>query len=120
MRADPVTPEVAEFVKLRDGMCVLAKFDAMHRCRDQWGQRHSSFALGRLTLEHVKSELRMGKRAPSDAAHLVTLCGYANVNVPTKSQRAFFREYLRTIGEHWHVELMDGCDECRHLRARLS
>jgi hypothetical protein len=29
---------------------------------------------GRLTLEHVKSALRMGKRAPSDMAHLVALC----------------------------------------------
>jgi hypothetical protein len=25
-------------------------------------------------LEHVKTDLRMGVRAPSDAAHLVTLC----------------------------------------------
>ena len=94
---DPVTQAVAETVKLRDGGCVLARLEAWHVCRDQWGQTHAPFDLARCTLEHVKSELRMGVRAPSDPAHLVTLCGYANVNVPSKAQRALFREYLRSV-----------------------
>lgn len=93
-RKDPVTPETAEYVKRRDGACVLALLEPMHRCRDQWGTPIASFDLGRMTLEHVKTELRMGVRAPSDPAHLVTLCGYSNVNVPTKAQRSLMRSYL--------------------------
>jgi hypothetical protein len=60
---------------------------------------------GRLTLEHVKSELRMGVRAPSDMAHLVTLCqghtedgrraGY-QFNT-TKENRSLLREYLERV-----------------------
>lgn len=94
MRRDPVTPDVAEYVKRRDGACVLSFLETMHRCRDQWGDYIASHDLGAMTLEHVKSELRMGKRAPSDPAHLVTLCGYANVNVPSKAQRELMRRYL--------------------------
>jgi hypothetical protein len=96
--SDRVTQDVAETVKLRDGQCVLARLDPMHHCRDQWGEPHSPYDLGRCTLEHVKTELRMGKRAPSDPAHLVTLCGYANImRVPTKAQREMFRAYLASV-----------------------
>jgi hypothetical protein len=37
----------------------------------QWGK-----CSGRSTLDHVKSQLAMGVRAPSDEAHLVALCEY--------------------------------------------
>ena len=97
MRADPVTPEMAERVFDRDRQCVLAKLDKTHGCRDQWGTPHPSWDRGYLTVEHVKSELRMGKRAPSDLAHLIALCGSANLRPPTKAQRAMFREYLRGV-----------------------
>ena len=39
----------------------------------------------------------MGKRAPSDAWHLVAMCGWANVAVPSKAQREAMREYLRVV-----------------------
>lgn len=81
----------------RDGGCVLAKLEAGHACRDIWGQTHAPNDFDRLTLEHVKSDLRTGVRAPNDLAHLVALCGYANVNVPTKTQRALFRSYLSEV-----------------------
>ena len=84
-------------VFIRDGGCVLAKLEPDHECRDVWGQPHAWNDTDRCTLEHVKSDLRMGVRAPNDAAHLVTLCGYANVNVPSKAQRAMFREYLAGV-----------------------
>lgn len=115
IRRDPVTPAVVETVKLRDGQCVLAKLDLMHHCRDQWGQEHTSYALGRMTLEHVKDELRMGRRAPSDPAHLLTLCWSANLRPPTKAQRAMFREYLRTVSvEVDHSAHVDPCSPvCR-------
>lgn len=62
-----------------------------------WNQPHAPNDFDRLTLEHVKSDLRIGVRAPNDLEHLVALCGYANVNVPTKVQRAALREYLRGV-----------------------
>ena len=95
--SDPVTHDIREDVFERDRGCVLARLDKAHQCRDQWNTPHPSWELGRMSLEHVKDELRMGKRAPSDPAHMVTLCWSANLRPPTKAQRAMFREYLRGV-----------------------
>lgn len=92
-RRDPVTPEMRLAVLRRDSGCVAPLVG---------GSVMDCF--GRLTLEHVKDELRLGVRAPSDAAHLVTLCsghtedgrraGFQwNTNA---GNRARVREYLRT------------------------
>ncbi len=62
-RRDPVTPEMRLRVFRRDGGCVAPRLG---------GSAMDCF--GQLTLEHVKDELRLGIRAPSDEAHLVTLC----------------------------------------------
>jgi hypothetical protein len=94
---DPVTPEVREAVLRRDGMCVLAKLERAHWCRDAWGTYHDAADLSKLSLEHVKDELAMGKRAPSDPQHLVALCAHANIGVPSKAQRAMLRQYLREV-----------------------
>ena len=94
---DPVTPEVREAVLRRDQMCVLWRLDRRHYCRDGWGNRHDARDLDRLTMEHVKDELAMGKRAPSDPQHLVALCAHANIGVPSKAQRALLRQYLREV-----------------------
>ena len=63
MTADRVTPEVALFVLTRDSGCVAPRCGGSYH--DCWGRNR---------LEHVKDEPRMGRRAPSDPAHLVTLC----------------------------------------------
>ena len=84
-------------VFVRDEGCVLAKLEPDHECRDVWGQKHSPNNFDRLSLEHVKSDLRMGVKAPNDPEHLVALCGYTNVNVPSKAQRALMRAYLREL-----------------------
>ena len=84
-------------VFIRDGGCVLAKLEPGHVCRDVWSQVHAPNDFDRLTLEHVKTDLRMGVRAENDMDHLVALCGLANFEVPSKAQRALFREYLRTV-----------------------
>ena len=84
-------------VFIRDGGCVLAKLEPGHVCRDIWSQQHAPNDFDRLTLEHVKSDLRMGVRAPNDMEHLVALCGYVNVNVPSKAQRGLFRDYLASM-----------------------
>lgn len=83
MTRDRVTPELWQAVMERDKGCVLARLDPSHRCS------------GYMTVEHVKSDLRMGKRAPSDLAHLVAMCYGGNVGVPSKTQRAALREYLK-------------------------
>lgn len=118
LKADPVTPALREAVLRRDGRCVAAILDRSHECRDQWGTPHDPRALGKLTLEHVKEALRMGKRAESDEAHLVALCYGANVGVPSKVLRAQLREYLAALPahvlftEHTHVEPVTGCASC--------
>lgn len=94
---DPVTAAVRWAVMKRDGACVLSKLNAAHVCRDRWGEIHRPDATRALTVEHVKDELRMGRRAPSDLAHLVALCHGANVGVPSKEERAWMRAYLRAL-----------------------
>lgn len=84
-------------VLVRDGGCVLHFLEPGHICRDVWGQEHAWNDTDKCTLEHVKSDLRMGVRAPNDEAHLVALCGLANFEVPSKAQRAAFREYLSRV-----------------------
>lgn len=62
-RKDPVTPEMRLAVLARDDGCIAPRLGG-------------SFidCGGRNTLAHVKSEPRMGRRAESDPAHLVTIC----------------------------------------------
>lgn len=95
---DRVTPELREGVLLRDQRCVLSIMDAAHACYSAWGRPHDSDDLDKLTIEHVKDKLRMGKRAPSDPAHCLTLCGYRNaIRPPTKVEREWMRLYLRRV-----------------------
>lgn len=98
-RRDPVTPELRAFILDRDGFCVAAKIDSDHQCRDTWGMPHHPADKSKLSIEHVKDQLRMGLRAPSDRFHLIALCGGANVSVPSKEQRAAFRAYLARVNE---------------------
>ncbi len=92
-----VTPEMRRAVLERDGCCILLRLYPSHRCRDIWGEYHDLRDLDRLTIEHVKDEPTMAKRAPSDMAHMVALCGYANVAVPSKAERQSMRAYLRQV-----------------------
>ena len=87
MTRDPVSPELALAVLRRDQGCVAVTL----------GEDPSTCG-GRLTLDHVKDQPRMGKRAPSDAAHLASVCerhhlwtGWAT------SHRPELREYLRSV-----------------------
>lgn len=84
MRRDRVTPDLALAVLERDGGCVAVKLGASpYECR------------GRLTLDHVKDQPRMGKRAPSDERHLVAICEAHHLeNGWATSHRPELREYL--------------------------
>lgn len=60
----------------------------------------SATCSGRSTLDHVKSEPRMGVRAPSDTDHLVTLCEFHHLGSKAgrnwaTAYRPLLREYIR-------------------------
>jgi hypothetical protein len=79
-----VKPAVALAVLRRDAGCVAVTLGAS-----------SSECRGRLTLDHVKDQPRMGVRAPSDEAHLVSLCEYHHLETGwATSHRPELREYL--------------------------
>lgn len=94
-RADPVTQEVAIAVFERDGGCIAPRLGG-------------SFmdCAGRATLDHVRDEPMMGKRAPSDAAHLVTLCEYHHLwSGWATSHRPELRRYLREVNAEPEVQV---------------
>jgi hypothetical protein len=74
-----------EFLALPRPICLMRLFD----------QRKSAMCSGRTTLDHVKDEPMMGKKAPDDEFHLTALCLYHNTfEPPSRAFRAFQRAYL--------------------------
>lgn len=91
---DHVSVELANYILARDRRCVVRWLD----------QPASAMCSGRLTLDHVKDQSRMGKRAPSDERHLVTLCEFHHLGSKgganwATSHRGLLRSYLATV-EH--------------------
>ena len=86
-RPDPVTQQVAIAVLTRDGGCVAPRLGGSFMdCG------------GRSTLDHVKDEPMMGRRAPSDERHLVTLCEYHHLwSSWATSHRPELRVYLQDV-----------------------
>ena len=88
MRHDPVSSRVAAAVLARDGRCLAPSLGATDPCA------------GRTTLDHVKDQPRMGRRAPSDPAHLVALCWHHHLESGwATSHRPELRAYLRAVSE---------------------
>jgi len=92
---DKVTPETALYVLQRDAGCVAPRL----------GGSYLDCA-GRNRLEHVQDNGgRMGRRAPSDPAHLVTLCeGHTEAGMRAgyvwatdKANRQAMRDYLAGV-----------------------
>ena len=72
-------------------------FPRLHAKLRQLGADPGACA-GGLQLDHVKAEPRMGKRAPSDARHLVTLCRGHHIDTGwATAHRPELREYLREV-----------------------
>ena len=106
-RRDPVTPTQAITIFARDGGCLAPRLGGT--VMDCWG---------RLRIEHVKRESRMGKRGDL----LGTLCeghtepgmraGY--VWCTDARNRQAMREYLIDIedGSCTHVDPVFGCPSC--------
>lgn len=61
--SDKVDPGEAQYVLRRDNGCIAPRVDPA-----------SGTCAGRITLDHVKDDPRMGDRAQSDRFHLVSVC----------------------------------------------
>ena len=82
---DPVTADLRDAVLRRDRGCVAPRLGATSPCQ------------GRLTLDHVKDQPRMGKRAPSDSAHLATVCYGHHLGGWATAHRPELRSYLHSL-----------------------
>lgn len=88
-----VGPMAAKLAMRKVTICVAPLID-----RSQW-----ETCSGRSTLDHIKTDLRMGKRAPSDPDHLVSLCeGHTEAGAKAGYQwntahRAELRDYLARV-----------------------
>lgn len=107
-RKDPVTYDTAREVLRRDGYeCAAPRVareigEEIDRCRAMWGQDMNGTvqdgrAVGYLTLDHVRDGPMMGKRAPSDIEHLVTLCYHHHLDGWATSHRPALRDYLASF-----------------------
>jgi hypothetical protein len=103
MRADPVTPDLHDEVLRADRYRCVARVvceisgQPLDPCGGRWhGQ--DSFAerlpAAYLTLDHVKDQPRMGRRAPSDRQHLVSLCWHHHLDGWATAHRPELRAYL--------------------------
>lgn len=122
-RKDPVTPDLYERVVRRElrvvleamvergvspvlgpipkwrpwppaGLCVAWVLDPSEKCWGGW------------TLDHVRDQPMMGKRAPSDERHLVALCSLHHQGMNDKggriwatANRPVLREYLQWVND---------------------
>jgi hypothetical protein len=90
--SDPVTPEMRERVLERDEYrCVAPLLGASSACANRWGDE----GIDDLTLDHIREFAMMGKRAPSDEKHMVTLCYHHHLHGWATAHRDLLREYLR-------------------------
>lgn len=107
-RKDPVVKDVAREVLRRDNYeCVAPKIarenlEEIDRCQAKWGQPllgsvDDGTAVGYLTLDHVRDHPMMGKRAPSDIQHLVTLCYHHHLDGWATAHRPELRAYLASF-----------------------
>jgi len=101
--------------------CVL-QFRVVHTCA------------GARELDHVRASHGTGMKSVTCDCNLVSLCSVAH-RIKTehgKDVRPVLLDYLDTFGygehtpdhltgtDHGHVELVEGCDYCRQIRARLA
>lgn len=96
---DPVTIELRNAVIHRDRQQCYKRMGKYDPCVAGFlFPTESTSCSISLTLDHVKDEPRMGKRAPSDEQHLVTLCSYHHLESPwATSNRPALRWYLKSL-----------------------
>ena len=87
-KSDPVTPETRIAVLERDRGCLAVRI----------GGQDPATCAGPLQLDHVKDAPRMGRRAPSDARHLATVCRGHHIDTGwATANRPLLREYLEGV-----------------------
>lgn len=108
---DPVTEELRAEVFARDEFRCMAPILAAQRgeladaCKGRYGQRavigkfygDPLYDLSALTFEHVHMQPMLGRRAPSDREHGLTLCWHHNTNGWASTHKEWEREYLRSL-----------------------
>jgi hypothetical protein len=82
---DRVTRTLAIAVLERDQGCLAPRLGATDDCA------------GRLTLDHVRDHPMMGKRAPSDRAHLASVCFHHHLDGWATAHRPELRAYLKEV-----------------------
>lgn len=109
--ADPVTPELYDGTMQRDGYRCMApvladQHDAViDACAGPAGMRAVLYVtvdgpvydLRALTIEHVKLESRMGRRAESRPDRVLVLCWHHNVDGWANTHKDWERDYLRSL-----------------------
>lgn len=93
---DPVTPALRAQVLRRDGGCLAPYLGAPDGCRSAGGYPLPATSLD-LELDHVRDAPMMGKRAPSDTAHLVALCHRHHQGGWATRNRPLLRRYLAAV-----------------------
>lgn len=98
---DPVTPELREEVLRLDSFRCVARIisppQTLDVCKNRWGEAvitSGRYPASALTLDHVRDQPMMGKRAPSDVRHLVTLCWHHHLDGWATAHRPELRQYL--------------------------
>lgn len=107
-RGTSIPPDVRLYVLRRDEGCV------------GFG-RFPTECSGALELDHVRASHGMGMKSETTAGNLVSLCGSCHrwKTEHGREARPILLDYLASA-DHPHVELVEGCDECRAVRARLA
>jgi len=99
-----VTPDTRQRVIERDmagsldgNPCVAPRLGAKDDCADQWGRPIWVLEERSITLDHVREQPMMGKRAPSDMAHLVSVCWHHHLDGWATAHRPELRAYLASV-----------------------
>lgn len=74
--------------------CVAPRLGAEDACLDLFGEPLNPAVSGQLTLDHVKDQPMLGKRAPDDEDHLVTLCWHHHLNGWATAHRPDLRRWI--------------------------
>jgi hypothetical protein len=95
---DKMTTSVHDAIINRDRVCFIYEhFDRTHVCQDAFSNVHLPTDLLRLTVEHIKINLRSSKRGESLIETGVAMCHRGNTAVPGKTMRAAIRARLRLL-----------------------
>ena len=81
--------------------CVVPTLDpTADACQSSFGwpmEEYGRYKVEQLQLDHVRDEPMMGRTAPSDEEHLVTVCPHHHLDGWATAHRPALREYLNRL-----------------------